>query len=190
MYDSAVSEVLHLLVDRDGVLNREAEQGFILDWRDWTWEPGALTALQRLAQAAVQVSVVTNQSCIGRGLVDAGRIEELHRSMRRAAVQAGGRIDRVLMCPHAPSEGCACRKPEAGLLLQAIAESRLPASAALMVGDDNRDLEAGRRAGVAVALVRTGKGARVATTVNGDIPIFDTLLDVVESLMVSRERIG
>lgn len=173
----------HVLVDRDGVLNVEADQGWVVDRDGWQWEHGAIAALGRLAAADIGVSVVTNQSCIGRQVVAAPQVETLHDQVR-AEVQAQCGLDlRVYVCPHTDQDGCACRKPAPGLLLQAMDDQRLDPATTLMVGDADRDLEAGRRAGVATALVRTGKGGTVDPARHGAVAEAADLLGLVELLL-------
>src|SRR5688572_10203986 len=99
----------HVIVDRDGVLNQEVPGGYVLAPEDWVWEARSLEALAILAEQRVRVSVVTNQSCIGRGLTTPDNVERIHRGMLEQAQAAGGKIDAVFTCPHRPDAGCACR---------------------------------------------------------------------------------
>lgn len=170
-------EIRHVILDRDGVLNREdAGGGWIRDPREWLWESGALDGLVLLTRAGLHISVVTNQSCIGRGLAAPEEIARVHDHMRREAEASGARIDGVFVCPHAPEEGCGCRKPRPGLVRQAIEASGVPAAETVLIGDAVRDLEAGRQGGVRVVLVRTGKGAETAGKEQlGAIPVYDDL---------------
>jgi len=180
----------HLILDRDGVLNHEnAAGGWVSDPEDWRWLPGVLSALARLREAGVRVSVVTNQSCIGRGLASREDVDRVNDRMTRECLEAGGRIDGVFVCPHAPGAGCSCRKPRPGLVEEAVAESRLPADSTVLVGDDERDLKAGLEAGVAVSLVLTGKGAltEARLAVSG-IPVHDDLGAAVASLLASKAQ--
>lgn len=174
--------VRHLVVDRDGVLNREnASGGWVTSPADFQWLPGSLEALVRLARRGVRVSVVTNQSCIGRGLVQREQVDAIHRRMVAEVAAAGGKIAEVFVCPHAPGEGCRCRKPRPGLIESALAASDWPVERTMLVGDAWRDLEAGRAAGLPVALVRTGKGRTFESQAMGQgIAVFENLLAFVE----------
>jgi D-glycero-D-manno-heptose 1,7-bisphosphate phosphatase len=167
----------HLIVDRDGVLNEEpADGGYVRDPEAWRWVPGALEALARLRAAGVRVSVATNQAGVGRGVLSVADVERVHARMTREAAAAGGAIDAIFCCTHAPDAGCACRKPAPGLVTEAIRVSGIDPAATLLVGDDHRDLEAGRAAGIAVALVRTGKGRTTERTLaEPSPPVFDSL---------------
>jgi D-glycero-D-manno-heptose 1,7-bisphosphate phosphatase len=177
----------HLILDRDGVLNREApDAGYVLRPEDFQWLPGSLQALAMLRNAGVRLSVATNQSAIGRGLMDQERLELIQARMCAEAAAAGGRLDAVFFCPHAPAEHCDCRKPAPGLILAAMQSCAIPAAQTLLVGDDVRDVEAARAAGVAAVLVRTGKGDRAAALLRDSgvvIPVYDTLLDLARQLV-------
>ena len=179
--------VRHLILDRDGVLNREApDGGYILRAEDFQWLPGALRALAILHEAGIRLSVATNQSALGRGLMSQEGLESIHVRMCEQAEAAGGRLDAVLFCPHAPGEHCDCRKPAPGLILAAMQAAAIPASQTLLVGDDVRDVQAARAAGVAAVLVRMGKGARAETLLRDSgvmIPVYDSLLDLARHLV-------
>jgi D-glycero-D-manno-heptose 1,7-bisphosphate phosphatase len=174
----------HLILDRDGVLNEEPpDGGYVCDPDAFRWLPGVLEALARLRAAGVRLSVVTNQSCVGRGILTAEGLARVHARMSRDAAAAGGALDAIFCCPHAPDAGCACRKPAPGLVHAAIRESGIDPRATLLVGDADRDLAAGRSAGIAVALVRTGKGRATERTLSDPRPpVFDDLASVVAAL--------
>jgi D-glycero-D-manno-heptose 1,7-bisphosphate phosphatase len=106
--------------------------------------------------------------------------------MLAQAEAAGARISGTYFCPHAPEAHCDCRKPAPGLIRRAIQDSGIAAAQTLVVGDDVRDVVAARAAGVAAALVRTGKGERAAAELNerGDMPpVFADLAQVADSLI-------
>jgi D-glycero-D-manno-heptose 1,7-bisphosphate phosphatase len=177
--------VRHVILDRDGVLNEEAPaSGYITRPESWRWVPGSLQALALFARAGIRVSVATNQSGVGRGLMTSQDLDAVHARMSREAAAAGGRIDALFACAHAPGEGCRCRKPAPGLINDAIAASNLPASQTLVVGDAERDLEAARAAGVAAALVLTGKGRAAADSLErNEVHVYDDLLSLARVLL-------
>jgi D-glycero-D-manno-heptose 1,7-bisphosphate phosphatase len=176
--------VRHVILDRDGVLNEEAPaRGYITRPEDWRWIPGSLEALESFARNGVRVSIATNQSGIGRGLMTLQQLRLVHTQMTREAEAAGGRIDVVLVCAHAPEAGCACRKPAPGLIEAAVAASGVPVSQTLVVGDDSRDLEAARSAGVPVALVLTGKGRVTAAASSHEVAFYDDLWALARGIL-------
>ena len=184
--------VRHVILDRDGVLNEEAPaRGYITRPEAWRWIPGSRAALAALARAGVRISIATNQSGVGRGLMTLPDLDAVHARMRREAEASGGRIDALFVCPHAPEEGCDCRKPAPGLIRAAIAAAGIPAAQTLAVGDDGRDLEAARAAGVAAALVLTGKGRAAAAALSRDgIPVYDDLNTLARALLAQSAGDG
>jgi len=175
--------VEHAILDRDGVLNREQASGWLSSPTQWVWEEGSLEALQRLAAAGVRISVVSNQSGIGRGIVAREDVEALHQWLVTELAARGVELVGIFICPHAPDEGCDCRKPLPGLVREAIECSGVPAAGSVLIGDDKRDLDAGRAAGAQVALVRTGKGERVRDQVEPNTLVFKNLLEAVISIL-------
>lgn len=174
--------IRHVILDRDGVLNVEGSNGWVMHPDEWVWERNALAGLRRLCVNR-RVSVATNQSCIGRGLVDHRTIDAVNDHMCAAAVLADARIDSVWLCPHAPTAGCDCRKPEPGLLTSAIRESGIPPGETLFVGDSVTDIQAGLRAAVAVVLVRTGKGGNTESSIEADgVLVVDDLAALADML--------
>jgi D-glycero-D-manno-heptose 1,7-bisphosphate phosphatase len=182
---SLPSPVRHVILDRDGVLNREApDGGYVREPAEFRWLPGALEALALMRQAGLYLSVVTNQSGVGRGLMSLEQLAAVHAHMQSEAAAHGAALDAVLFCPHTPGEGCSCRKPAPGLIRTAIARSGIAPADTLVVGDDNRDLEAARQAGVAAALVRTGKGRQTEALIcNAGVAAYDDLLQLARTLV-------
>lgn len=161
----------HVILDRDGVLNVEdPDGGYVLAPGGWVWEPGALRAVARLQAAGVVLSVATNQRCVARGLITIERLDRLHDRIRH---DAG--IEAIYVCPHAPEDGCRCRKPGPELLERAIAASGIAPEDTLFVGDSPTDLRAAANAGIAGWLVRTGKGRATEAGLAIAVPTFDDL---------------
>jgi D-glycero-D-manno-heptose 1,7-bisphosphate phosphatase len=175
----------HVILDRDGVLNHEAEGvDYVRDPAQFHWLPGALAGLAMLRRAGIHLSVATNQSGVGRGLMSLEQLAAVHARMLAEAAAHGGALDAVLVCPHAPEDECACRKPAPGLIRAAIERAGICAGESLVVGDDQRDLEAAARAGVAAALVRTGKGRETEKLLCGaDVVAYDDLAQLARALV-------
>jgi D-glycero-D-manno-heptose 1,7-bisphosphate phosphatase len=176
-----------ILLDRDGVII-ENRADYVRSWSDVAIYPQALAALARLRSAGCPVVVVTNQSMVGRGLVSLATAEKINRQLVRAVEEAGGRIEGVYMCPHAPQEGCDCRKPQPGLLFTAARDLALELAHSVLIGDALTDIAAGRAAGVGwAALVRTGRGAaeesRPEARQFDSLPIYDDLSAAVDALL-------
>lgn len=176
-----------ILLDRDGVIveNRPAQ---IRAWKDVSIYPQALAALARIRETPYKVVIVTNQAGIGRGLIPEPVAVQINKKLVREIEKAGGRVDGVFVCPHTPAAGCACRKPKAGLLLQAAKVLSLDLRRSLLVGDALTDLLAARAAGVHEAvLVRTGRGEAQSELPEAvdlrPFSIYDSLADVLAELI-------
>jgi len=183
------ADIRHLILDRDGVLNREApEHGYILAPEDFAWLPGSLQALVTLTRLGIRISVATNQSAVGRGLMTLPQLEQVLATMRTQAAAAGAHIEAVYFCPHAPGAGCDCRKPAPGLIRSAVQASGIAAAQTLVVGDDVRDVQAASAAGVRAVMVRTGKGRQAAQLLEGGdaLPIFDDLAQIARNFAQDR----
>jgi len=182
------SGLRHVILDRDGVLNREADgAGYVREPSEFHWLPGALEGLVMLRRAGLHLTVVTNQSGVGRGLMTLEQLAAVHARMQEEAAAHGAALDAVLFCPHAPEEACSCRKPAPGLIQAAIARSGIAAADSIVVGDDGRDLEAAARAGVAAALVRTGKGRRTQARLGAPgVVTYDDLLELARAIVGGR----
>jgi D-sedoheptulose 7-phosphate isomerase len=185
----SLSDIEHVILDRDGVLNEElANGGYIIDPGDFHWLPGALPALAALRATGVRISVATNQSGVGRGQLSEFDLARVHDKMSAEAAIAHGSIDAIYCCPHAPDSACACRKPLPGLIERAIDHSEISKGNTLVVGDAKRDLEAARAAGARAALLRTGKGRACESFARAHgIPIFDDLAELAAELSRQRE---
>lgn len=147
-----------IFLDRDGVLIKNRPD-YVRNVEQAEIYPGTLEALAKVSRSDYRVVIVTNQSGVGRGLIDMEEAEAINRHLVIEAHKVGCRIDAVCMCVHAPEQECDCRKPKPGLLLHAVNLLGIDLTNSVMIGDAVTDLEAGRAAGVGrVALVRTGRG--------------------------------
>jgi D-glycero-D-manno-heptose 1,7-bisphosphate phosphatase len=140
-----------LLLDRDGTL--VVDTGYLRDPGTVTLIPGAVQVLSwALAQAEAELVVVSNQSGLARGLISAVQADAVHARIVELLAAEGVRLAAAYYCPHGPGDGCGCRKPAPGLLLQAARERGLDLGASVMVGDKTGDVEAGMAAGCGLSL--------------------------------------
>lgn len=133
-------------LDRDGVINRDS--GYVGRVEDFLLLPGVPEALGKLRDAGYVLVVVTNQSGIGRGYFNDEDYRAVTRRMRSLLTQEGVEFGAVLHCPHAPEEGCACRKPLPGMLFEAATQLDISMANSVLFGDKLSDIVAGRAAGV------------------------------------------
>lgn len=171
-----------VILDRDGVINRDSDD-YIKSAREWHPLPGSIEAIGRLTSLGIPVGVATNQSGIGRGYFGRPAVYRMHRKLRLLAAMHGGAIEQIEFCPHLPGAGCECRKPQPGMLLRILKRQQVSPAEAVMVGDTEKDIIAGRRAGMQTVLVRSGKhvDGTVLHRCNPDT-VVDNLFDYVASL--------
>jgi D-glycero-D-manno-heptose 1,7-bisphosphate phosphatase len=147
-----------IILGRDGILN-EFHEDHIKAPEEWVAVPGALEAVSRLNHAGWHVVVATNQSGIGRGMIDMSAVNAVHAHMMHSLQLLGGRIDAVFFCPHTPEDHCDCRKPLPGMVLDIGRRYGVDLRQVPMVGDTLRDLQAAQAAGCEPHLVRSGRAA-------------------------------
>ena len=179
-----------LLLDRDGVINHDSEN-YIRSLADWRPIDGSVEAIARASQNGFRVAVVTNQSGLARGYFDEATLAEIHNELRQRVAALGGTISDIIYCPHGPDDGCDCRKPAPGMVLELLSRFNSGAENAVMVGDSLRDLQAADRAGVQPILVRTGNGEKTAAV--GQLPaktkVFADLAAVVDDLLAKQRAV-
>jgi histidinol-phosphate phosphatase family protein len=149
-----------LFVDRDGTLIEE--RNYLSDPEQVALIPGAAEAVRRAREAGWLVVVLTNQSGVGRGYFSLSDVERVNRRVEELLAREGAALDGIYVCPHAPEEGCPCRKPRPGLVEAAARQLPVDLRRSWMVGDKPADVELARNAGLRGALVRTGYGAEAA----------------------------
>ncbi|RZG08991.1 D-glycero-beta-D-manno-heptose 1,7-bisphosphate 7-phosphatase [Pseudoalteromonas sp. CO348] len=152
-----------VFLDRDGVVNKD--HAYVYKIADFEFIDGVFSACQAFSKAGYKIVVVTNQSGIGRGYYNEAQFHALSEWMCAQFKAHGVDIAGVYFCPHHPEKAqgpykveCDCRKPEPGMLLQAIAEHDLDPAQSVMIGDKVSDIKAARAAGVKTAiLVESGQ---------------------------------
>lgn len=169
-----------VFLDRDGVLNEvltkrvkfvnHPGQLFLLE--------GAAEAVAELSSAGYPVFIVTNQGGIGLGFMTEAKLGQVHKRLTSLLEEKGGQITDIAYCPHKPNEGCGCRKPEPGMLSMLAEKHGLNLAASVMVGDHERDIEAGKAAGCKTVFIGEGetKADAIAPTLSAAVkPILSLL---------------
>jgi D-glycero-D-manno-heptose 1,7-bisphosphate phosphatase len=144
-----------VFLDRDGTLVEEVN--YLSTVEDLRLFPFSGQAVSDLKEAGFLIIVVTNQSGIGRQIFDESAMHEVHRQIQN---ELSGAIDGFYFCPHLPTEGCRCRKPDTGMIEAAAEDFRLDLQNSWMIGDKKLDVVTGHNAGLRTALVLTGYGSK------------------------------
>jgi histidinol-phosphate phosphatase family protein len=134
-----------LLLDRDGTLMKDV--GYPNDPDKVRLIPGAAAAIRELARHGFMPAVVSNQSGLARGRISPAQAAAVHQRFVELFLQESGLTLRCFYCPHGPDDGCECRKPRPGLLVDAVTSLGLEGLPAVMVGDKPSDVAAGQAIG-------------------------------------------
>ena len=181
-----------VILDRDGVINLESDE-FVKTPAEWIPIDGSIAAIAKLSQAGFTVAVATNQSGIGRKLIEESALDAMHEKMRSLVRDAGGSVDRIAYCPHLPDDGCECRKPATGLFAKLSRDLGVPLDGVPVVGDSERDIEAARAVNARPILVLTGYGQETAAKLQqrGDsVETFADLDAAAAQLIAERSKKG
>jgi histidinol-phosphate phosphatase family protein len=149
-----------VFLDRDGVINQNRDGDYVKSWQEFAFLAGSRKAIQRLLKEDIPIIVISNQAGVGKGLVSDTTVQEVNRHLVAQTSIAGRRISAVYYCPHRVEDGCQCRKPKPGMLLEAAADWDLDLTQCYMVGDALSDIEAGSAVGCTTFLVKTGRGSK------------------------------
>ena len=168
-----------VFLDRDGTLNKYV--GFLRSADEFELLPGAVEAVKMINKSGYLTIVVTNQPVIARGECSWEELQKIHDKMETELGKEGAFLDGIYICPHHKDKGfegerpeykfdCECRKPKAGLFLKAANDFNIDLSQSIMIGDSDRDVEAGVNAGCMKSVkVDTNDGEGLVAVVNESI---------------------
>lgn len=157
-----------ILLDRDGVLNRDLPDVGVVHPEQFEILPRVGEAVAKLNRAGHVIAVVTNQSAVGKGLLTLPELEKMHARLQAEIRAAGGKIAEIFFCTDHPDRPTWRRKPNPGMVQEAMEKFKTPPSNTIFIGDALRDLQAAHAAGCRSILVRSGKGI---ATINHGIPV-------------------
>ena len=129
--------------------------------------------------------IVSNQSAVGRGMLDVAGLDEIHAALRRMLAAGGVSVEAIYYCPHTPEDRCDCRKPATGMPKRAASDFGFDPRDAFVIGDKPCDIELGRACGARTVLVRTGYGRQFERDGLTADWITDDLLEAAEVIEVA-----
>ncbi len=167
-----------VFVDRDGTLIKEVDHLTRKDQVELL--PGVCDAIRILNQLGILVLMITNQSVVGRGMITETELRQIHKYLFGLLVKENARLDGIYYCPHHPDEHCQCRKPETGLIEQALCDFKIDLKSSFIIGDHIKDILVSRKIGCYGILVCSGQGRMFRDEIHGDNEyVFDSLKDAV-----------
>ncbi len=168
-----------VFIDRDGTLIEEVD--FLHKVEELRFFPFTDEAISLLRKNNFLVIVVTNQSGIGRNIFDEKAMHDIHEKIQADLTD---KLSAFYFCPHAPDAGCSCRKPNIGMIQNALSDFEIDMEKSWLIGDKALDVQAGRNAGLRTVLVMTGYGEKELEklTAAPDL-IAENLLDAVQEII-------
>ena len=138
-----------LFLDRDGVINVKLDGQYVKHTDEFKFMIGAEMAISKLSKIFNRIIIVTNQQGIAKGIMSDMDLGVLHQYMLFELKKNEGVIDRIYYCPHLASESCNCRKPNTGMIQQAIIDfPEIKVKDSYLIGDSNTDILAGNKMGL------------------------------------------
>jgi D-glycero-D-manno-heptose 1,7-bisphosphate phosphatase len=133
--------------DRDGIVNQAPGPGYVERWEDFHILPEFVTVLSKVIEAGYSAAIVTNQRCVARGIITEAALQDMHKRLIDILRQEHG-LDLldIYYCPH-ERDTCDCRKPQPGMLIRAAEDHCIDLSKSWFIGDQQTDVETGKRAG-------------------------------------------
>ncbi len=170
-----------LFLDRDGVINYEKENDYILNWSEFEFYPGVTEAISLLSEKFATIVVISNQRGVGRGLMSEKDLFDIQRRMKSEIEKDGGRIDKIYYCTATDSHHF-YRKPNPGMALQAAKDfPSIDLSKTIMVGNKLSDMQFGRNAGTYTVYLKTTHPAQAFPHADIDL-VFNSLIDFAKAL--------
>ena len=150
-----------IFLDRDGTINNNCDHYYIWHKEELLLNPGVIETLSELRLRGYLLIVITNQGGISKGEFTAEDVDALHMHLRSMLEQEGVILDEIYYCPHhSMVETCLCRKPQPLMIEKALARFGIDPASSWMIGDTERDVEAGNAAGLRTILIEPNSDLR------------------------------
>jgi len=166
---SQIDKSWTLFLDRDGVINHEKKEDYVLNWSEFKFYDGVTEALKILSEIFGTIVMVTNQRGVGKGLMTIDDLNSIHTNMREEIIAASGRLDKIYFCS-STDNNCYERKPNPGMAFQAQKDfSSIDFKKSIMIGNKLSDMQFGKNAGMYTIFVET---------TNPEVPSPHPLIDI------------
>ena len=171
-----------LFLDRDGVINKRVFGGYVTSWSELEFLPGVVEAISKFSGVFKYIFVVTNQQCVGKGLMNIDQLNSIHEDMVKEISTRGGVINKIYFCTDLAEKPENCRKP--GIMMAEQAKKDFPDidfSKSVMIGDSVSDIMFGENAGMKTVLHKSKEDINIYS----DLKV-DSLLEFAEMLKSSK----
>ncbi len=150
-----------LFLDRDGIIN--VDHGYVYKITDFEFSNGIFDLVKLFTDAGYLIFVVTNQSGIGRGYYSEEDFITLSNWMIAEFKKKAIKIEKVYYCPHLPKDKCHCRKPETGMIEEALKTYNIDIENSWMIGDKQSDIDLAKNATIQNSIYIGNKNITNAT---------------------------
>ena len=148
-----MNQYKYLFLDRDGVINVERPDDYVKDISEFVFIEGSLAAIKKLTPKFDHLFVITNQRGVGRGVMSADSLQEVHNYMLAEIEKAGGKVSEIYICTDTDSTSIN-RKPNTGMAFQAQRDfPDIDFSRSVMIGNSKSDIAFGNKLGMHTVLV-------------------------------------
>lgn len=171
-----ISNEWTLFLDRDGVINTHIKNGYVTSLRNFTFIEGSLEAISILSKLFNRIVIVTNQQCVGKGIITSNELEQIHEHMIKKITLNNGKVDQVYYAPQLKSENSIYRKPNTGMADQAAIDfPEINFHKSIIVGDSHSDMEFGLNKGMKTVFINRIGNSKYSQN-------FNSLIDFANSL--------
>ena len=181
-----------VFLDRDGTINKK--NGLVWQEDQFELEACAIEAIRKINESGWLAILISNQPVVARGLCQVEDVERIHMKMETLLGREGAFLDGIYFCPHHPDKGypeenpaykipCHCRKPDIGMIEEAVDRFHIDLSSSWMVGDSTVDIRTGVNAGTHTALVLTGDAGKDGKYADKPEITADNLLDAIDIIL-------
>lgn len=147
-----------IFLDRDGVINEyPGDTNYVNNWNEFNFIPGSIEGIKKLNTCGFKICVISNQAGVSKGLYTQADLDRIDKEMVEGLKKQGAKIEGIYYCTHLAADNCDCRKPEIGLLKQAVSALGTIPRMSFFIGDSFLDMKAARCFGAKSILVLTGK---------------------------------
>ncbi|MBX7156827.1 MAG: HAD-IIIA family hydrolase [Verrucomicrobiae bacterium] len=182
-----------VFLDRDGTLNEDRMEG-ITHHEQLFLLPTVAEAIQKLNHHGIRTLVITNQPVIAKGFCSETDVQMIHNKLETLLGQNHAFLDRIYFCPHHPEKGfpgertelkipCSCRKPNIGMVEQAIEQFHIDRKKSWFIGDTTTDIQTAKNAQIKSILIQTGQAGHDKKYSVKPNFTFGSLLEAVEFII-------
>ncbi len=142
-----------LFLDRDGVINKKRND-YVKDVEEFEFLPHVFEAIKHMKDLGFLIIVITNQSVVNRNIISEKKLKEIHDYMVNTLNKNSCKITKIYYCPHHPNEHCKCRKPNVGMIQQALNDFSIDLSKSILIGDSVTDIETAKKMKIKSILIK------------------------------------